>query len=39
MQGAGGNLAFPYTATVAAKTITGKWTCATCTGGFTLTKP
>jgi hypothetical protein len=39
VQGAGGNLAFPYTATVAGKTITGKWTCATCTGGFTLTKP
>lgn len=35
----GGTLAFPYTATVAGKTITGKWTCATCTGGFTLTKP
>ena len=39
VQNAAGTLAFPYTATVAAKTITGKWTCATCTGGFTLSKP
>jgi hypothetical protein len=35
----GGTLAFPYTATVTAAGITGKWTCATCTGAFTLTKP
>jgi hypothetical protein len=39
VQGGGGKLAFPYTATVTAKAITGKWTCATCTGGFTLSKP
>ncbi|CAN5906986.1 hypothetical protein BH11MYX4_BH11MYX4_48550 [soil metagenome] len=35
----GGNLAFPFTAKVAGKTMTGSWTCAGCTGTFTLTKP
>ncbi len=39
VQGAGGTLAFPFTATVGAKKITGTWTCATCNGGFSLTKP
>lgn len=35
----GGSLPFPFTATLTAKKLEGKWTCATCTGGFTLTKP
>ena len=35
----GGTLAFPFTAKVAGKTMTGSWTCPTCTGTFTLTKP
>ena len=35
----GGNLAFPFTAKVAGKTMTGSWTCAGCTGTFTLTTP
>lgn len=37
--GIGGSLPFPFTATLTAKKLEGKWTCATCTGGFTLTKP
>jgi hypothetical protein len=38
VQGAG-TLAFPFTAKVAGKTMTGTWTCPTCTGSFTLTTP
>lgn len=37
--GANGTLAFPFTAKLAGKTMTGSWTCPTCTGSFTLTKP
>lgn len=39
VQGAGGTLAFPFTAKVAGKTMTGSWTCPSCSGSFTLTKP
>ena len=35
----GGTLGFPFTGKVAGKTMTGTWTCPTCTGSFTLTKP
>lgn len=35
----GGNLAFPFTAKVSGKKMTGSWTCTGCTGTFTLTKP
>lgn len=35
----GGSLAFPFTGKLIGKTFTGTWTCATCTGSFTLTKP
>jgi hypothetical protein len=35
----GGTLAFPFTAKVVDKKLTGTWTCPTCTGSFTLTKP
>jgi hypothetical protein len=34
--GVGGTLAFPFTGTVSGNTLTGSWTCATCTGTFTL---
>jgi len=37
-QGASGTVQFPFTATFKGKTMTGTWTCDTCTGGFTLTK-
>lgn len=39
VQGAGGTLAFPFTAKVTGKTMTGTWTCPSCAGSFTLTKP
>ena len=39
VQGAGGTLPFPFTGKVSGKSFTGTWTCATCMGGFTLTKP
>ena len=35
----GGNLAFPFTAKVSGKTMTGSWTCTGCSGTFTLTTP
>lgn len=38
VQGASGTVAFPFTATFKGKTMTGTWTCDTCSGGFTLTK-
>ena len=34
-----GLLAYVITAKVTGKTMTGSWTCPTCTGSFTLTKP
>jgi hypothetical protein len=37
--GVGGTLPLPFTAAVTGKTMTGTWTCAGCTGSFTLTKP
>lgn len=38
VQGAAGNLALAYNATVNGNTISGMWTCPTCSGSFTLTK-
>jgi hypothetical protein len=38
INGIQGTLDFPFTATTSGTTLTGKWTCANCTGGFTLTK-
>lgn len=33
-----GTLALPYTGTLAGDTLSGSWTCPTCTGSFTLTR-
>jgi hypothetical protein len=33
-----GNLVLPYTGTLVGKTLSGTWTCPTCTGSFSLTK-
>jgi hypothetical protein len=38
INGIQGTLDFPFTATISGTTLTGKWTCANCTGTFTLTK-
>jgi hypothetical protein len=38
IQNINGKLDFPFTATVAGKTMNGTWTCPNCTGTFTLTK-
>jgi len=34
-----GNLAFPFTAKISGKTMTGSWTCPGCVGTFSVTKP
>ena len=39
VQSFGGTLDMPFTAKLSGKTITGSWTCASCTGGFTITQP